>query len=142
MTETAEHDPLAVQLRLAVGRLYRTFRRGGDVTLTTSQQLLLMAIERSGPLRLVDLAHQQGLPPSNLTRIVDWLAARDLIVREACPGDRRSVIVSASSTGRQVVHRVVREKAEHLGARIDALPPDQQRAIRAALPVLEKLLPD
>lgn len=137
--ETAE---LAAQLRLAIGRLYRTFRRGGDNTMSTPQQLLLQAIDRSGPLRLTDLAIQQGVPPSNLTRSIRWLTERGLILRDVSPTDRRSVIVAISPAGRQLVQRVASAKAKFLGAKIDQLAPAQQRAIRQTIPILERLLRD
>jgi DNA-binding MarR family transcriptional regulator len=135
-------DDLAGRLRLAVSRLHRTLRRDGTGRLTVPQYLLLHAIERSGPLRMADLAAQQGVPPSNLTRIVAFLTGEGLVVRQTGTDDRRSAIVSISPEGRRVVHRVVREKAEILGAKIAGLSPERQRAIADAAAVLEKLAED
>ncbi len=141
-TEAIEPIELANRLRLAIGRLYRTFRRGGDTSMSTSQQLLLQAIDRSGPLRLTDLAIQQGVPPSNLTRNIRSLTERGLILRDESPTDRRAVVVAISPAGHQLVRRVAAAKAEYLGAKIDQLAPDQQRAIRQTIPLLERLLRD
>lgn len=140
----ADPEPveLAAQLRLAVARLYRTFRLGGDRTMSTPQHQLLMAIDRSGPMRLADLAAQQAVPPSNLTRSIRWLSERGYIERAVSRDDRRSVIVTISPAGRTLVQRAETEKAEFLASRIDDLTAAQQRAIRQTIPLLDRLLSD
>lgn len=50
-------------------------------------------------LRMTDLAAQTTLSTSGLTRVVDRLEARDLVQRIACPGDRRSWLVTLTDTG-------------------------------------------
>jgi MarR family transcriptional repressor of emrRAB len=45
--------------------------------------------------------------PANLTRVCNELAARDLIARGARPGDRRSVMISLTEKGRDLIQRAL-----------------------------------
>lgn len=133
---------IATRLRVVIGRLYRSFRRDGDSPLSTEQLLLLMAINRSGPVNLTVLATELGVPASNLTRSIAWLGAERLIEREVPAADRRAVVVSTTPEGRRLVDRVESSKARVLAERLASLPAEQQRAVRAVIPVLGRLLDD
>jgi len=50
-------------------------------------------------LRMTDLAAQTTLSASGLTRAVDRLQAAGLVVREACPTDRRSIYAVLTDDG-------------------------------------------
>ncbi|HEY4075119.1 MAG TPA: MarR family transcriptional regulator [Herbaspirillum sp.] len=45
--------------------------------------------------------------PANLTRVCNELEARGLIVRGARPGDRRSVMISLTGKGRELIERAL-----------------------------------
>jgi len=54
-------------------------------------------------LRMTDLAAQLRLSTSGVTRLVDRLHGRGLVVREACPSDRRSSYAVLTPAGRALV---------------------------------------
>jgi DNA-binding MarR family transcriptional regulator len=139
--EPESAQPTAARLRLAIGRLYRSFRRdGGDTDLTIEQLTLLATLGRSGPIRLGDLAIQEGIQPSTLTRSIGWLAARQLVIPSVATGDRRATTVVISDTGRTTLDTSWQVRSKRLAARIAALAPADRSALIDALPLLESLL--
>ncbi len=73
-----------------------------------------------GRLRMHDLADRVVLSRSNLTRLADRLADENLIVREACPEDRRGAYCVITPAGRALRKRmwpVYRESVEARFAR-------------------------
>src|SRR5580693_3647236 len=61
------------RLRVALARLSRRLRRHELAGLTPTQLAALATVERSGPMRLGDLAAAEGIAPSTLTRLVTAL---------------------------------------------------------------------
>lgn len=57
----------------------------------------LLRLHRLGPLRVSELAHELGLDSTTITRHLDELEARDLVVRERDLHDRRAVVVQLTT---------------------------------------------
>ncbi len=60
----------------------------------------------AGRLRMHDLARRVVLSRSNLTRLADRLVSEKLIVREACPEDRRGAYCAITAGGRELRKRM------------------------------------
>src|SRR5215471_9250869 len=75
----------AARLRVAIARLSRRLRRHVLAGLTPTQLSALATVERSGPLRLGDLAAAEGIAPSTLTRLVTALEERGYVDRTPVP---------------------------------------------------------
>jgi DNA-binding MarR family transcriptional regulator len=63
----------------------------------------LLAVLYEAPeqrLRMADVSAALGLSKSGVTRLVDRLGARGLVVRAPCPKDRRVIYAGLSETGR------------------------------------------
>jgi DNA-binding MarR family transcriptional regulator len=136
-TETAS------RLRLAVSRLYRDFRRDRDDTALTAEQLTLLAsISRTAPVRLGDLAQQEGVRPSSLTRSINWLADQGLIHRTVAADDRRATIVAISPGGWDVLESAWSQRSVLLATRIERLSEADRIILMDALGPLESLVED
>ena len=136
-TETAS------RLRLAVSRLYRDFRRDRDDTALTAEQLTLLAsISRLAPVRLGDLAQQEGVKPSSLTRSINWLADQGLIRRTVAADDRRATIVEISPGGWEVLESAWSQRSVLLATRIECLSAADRTILMEALGPLESLVED
>lgn len=70
-----------------------------------------------GRLRMHDLARRVVLSRSNLTRLADRLAGEHLIVREACPEDRRGAYCAITPAGRELRRRMWPVYREAIDAR-------------------------
>lgn len=61
--------------------------------------LLRLARSPDGRLRMTDLAAQTSLTASGVTRVVDRLERDSLVMRRACPTDRRSLYTVITQSG-------------------------------------------
>ena len=87
------------RLRVAIARLSRRLRRHELAGLTPTQLAALSTVERSGPLRLGDLAAAEGIAPSTLTRLVAVLEELGYVHRYADPKDARATTLTITPKG-------------------------------------------
>ena len=127
------------RLRVAIARLSRRLRKHDLAGLTPTQLAALATVERSGPLRLGDLAAAERVAPSTLTRLVSALEEQGYVQRSVVPGDARAWTLVVTARGRGVLERIRHENTLLLADSLLTLSPDQLAAIAAALPALEQL---
>jgi DNA-binding MarR family transcriptional regulator len=142
VTATAPHTDTPARLRAAIGRLHRRLRptaAGTAAGLTPTRISLLNTIDRLGPIRLSELAAEEGINPTMLSRIVSDLAVGGLIERIGDPQDRRAALVTATREGRKLVKRMRRERTDVLSLALSGLSASDRRALERALPALERL---
>ena len=72
-----------------------------------------------------------------ITNRIDRLAARDLVTREIDPANRRCVLISLTTRGRQLVDEVVVDHVDHETRLLKALSSGEQEHLAA---LLRKLL--
>ncbi|MET9019147.1 MarR family winged helix-turn-helix transcriptional regulator [Actinopolymorpha sp. NPDC004070] len=97
----------AVQATSLIVRLARELRTALDQRfapfgLTSQQAGLLVHVftGQSSPRRLADLL---GTDTAGITRLVDRLAAKELVRRAPDPADRRAVVVELTAAGRSLI---------------------------------------
>lgn len=127
------------RLRVALARLSRRLRRHEIAGLTPTQLAALATVERSGPLRLGDLAAAEGIAPSTLTRLVTALEDMGYVRRNADPRDARASTLAITPLGHETLERIRGETTLVLAKSLRELTPAQRAALAAALPVLEQL---
>ncbi len=102
-TETAQ------RLRIVFGRLARMLRPTAAslaADLTPTRAAVLLNTVRNGPVRLADVAADEGLNPTLLSRTVANLAQAGLVTRTADETDRRSAWLDATPAGRELAERI------------------------------------
>jgi DNA-binding MarR family transcriptional regulator len=133
----------AARLSLALARLTRVLRRGGDLAgLGPGSISALATLVRGGPMRLGDLALREGVAPPTLTRIVAGLEESGYVVRAPDPDDRRATRVQATDSAIALVAGVGFGRVSRLRERIETLDEDDRRALLRAIPVIEALAAD
>jgi len=100
---------------------------------TIAQYRALVVLASRGPQRMVDLAGALGVAPSTAGRMCDRLVRKGLIRRHRARADRRSVLVSITAAGRDVVDLATRRRRELIADILARLPKDRQRAVAEAL---------
>lgn len=83
-------------------------------------QVLAALLEQPG-LRMTDLAEAAVLPAATLTRHVDRLVERALVIRRIDPDDKRRAVVALSARGEQLANRL-RDVESQADVRSDAGP--------------------
>jgi DNA-binding MarR family transcriptional regulator len=127
------------RLRVAIARLSRRLRKHELAGLTPTQLAALATVERSGPLRLGDLAAAERIAPSTLTRLISVLEEKGYVQRCAVPGDARAWTLVVTAQGHDVLDRIRQENTLLLADSLLTLSADQVAALAAALPALERL---
>ena len=127
------------RLRVALARLSRRLRRHELAGLTPTQLAALATVERSGPMRLGDLAAAEGIAPSTLTRLVTALEDSGYVRRFADPSDARASTLAITPRGQDALERIRTESTLMLTASLGLLTAAQRCALAEALPVLEQL---
>jgi DNA-binding MarR family transcriptional regulator len=111
-----------------------------DGSLPPSQREVLATIVRSGTLRLSELAAQEGINPTMLSRILGHLETAKLVQRTPDPADARVVHLAATETGQALHEEMRNERTDALFYALGELTAEQRRVVLEALPVLETLV--
>ena len=127
-----------------VARLRRALRRGARVAspgnpLAVAQLELLSVVAEHPGVRPGQLARLLHMRPNTVTTIVNALTARGMITRAAADQDGRAIELTATDAGQQAVHAWQATNAAVLHLALSALPEPQQRALTAAVPVIDAL---
>jgi DNA-binding MarR family transcriptional regulator len=136
MTEQAA-DEAAVDAVLSASRSLiavatRSLGAAAEET-TIAQYRSLVVLASRGPQRLVDLAGALDVAPSTAGRMCDRLVRKGLVRRHRARADRRSVLVSLTAAGRDVVDQATTRRRELIAGILTAMPPAEQRDVARAL---------
>jgi DNA-binding MarR family transcriptional regulator len=102
-----------------------------EVTLPQYRALVLLASR--GSQRVLDLAEALAVNQSTATRMCDRLDRKGLITRERPEDNRRTVIVTISPAGRELVGAVTRRRRTEIRAILRKMPAPAQAALVPAL---------
>jgi DNA-binding MarR family transcriptional regulator len=130
-------DPAAVDAVLTASRSLiavatRSLGAAAEETTIAQYRTLVMLASR-GPQRMVDLAAALDVAPSTAGRMCDRLVRKGLIRRHRARADRRAVLVSVTTAGRQVVDQATARRRTLIEDILARLPADGQRAVAGAL---------
>lgn len=104
---------------------------GEEVTLPQYRALVVLASR--GPQRVVDLAGVLDVNASTATRMCDRLARKGLIDRERLDVDRRTVLVTISAAGRELVGDVTRRRRRDVQTVVRRVPAQERAHLVTAL---------
>lgn len=111
-------------------RFQEDFRRA-EISMREYDVLFTLSRCPQGRARLRDLNEHILLAQPSLSRMVERMAARGLVLREGDLADRRGTVVGLTTRGREVFTRVGREHAAAIAAYVGtALDPQELRTLR------------
>lgn len=99
--------------------------------LTVSQFGVLEAIYHLGPMPVGQIAGKILRSSANLTLVIDNLVKRGLAARERRADDRRTVVVSLTEAGRELIAGLMPDHVAGVVAAFDVLTPDEQATLAA-----------
>jgi DNA-binding MarR family transcriptional regulator len=139
-TPTSTDTDPASRLRLATARLFRRLRFSSPRTgLTQTESSVLFTVARFGSIPMSELAREEDLNPTMLSRVVAGLAKQGLLERVQHPEDGRAVVVRATAAGIALRDEMRQARTDVLAHELERLSPEEAAALDAALPVLERL---
>ena len=104
---------------------------GEEVTLPQYRALVVLASR--GPQRVIDLAGFLDVTASTATRMCDRLARKSLIRRQRLTTDRRTVRVSISAAGRELVAAVTHRRRREVAVIVDRMSAEERHQLVATL---------
>lgn len=117
------------RLRALEDELFAQF----DLTPQQYNALRLLRAEHPESLPTLTLAERLVSRAPDITRLLDKLEARNLIVRSRKPGDRRSVLIGITEPGIDLLDRVAEPLRECHARQLGHLPPADLQALTALL---------
>ena len=128
-------DAVLSASRALIGVAARSLTAAGeDVTLVQYRTLVLLGY--SGPQRITDLASELLVTSSTVTRLVNRLARKEMVLRYRSPQDRRATCVEITARGRDVVLAVMNRRREEMSRIVRRVPVRDRRQIVTALEAL------
>lgn len=132
---------LAHTVRIALMRLARRMRKQrSDMSLTLSQLSALATLDRHGALTPRELADREQIQPPSLTKVLAALEERGLVEVAPHPQDGRQKLVAVTAAAHDMLEADRRVRDEWLAQRMTGLSAAEIATLRAAMPVVEKLL--
>ena len=99
----------------------------------------LATIHTQGPISVTGLAKLEDVRPATISRMISSLESEGLIRRQEAKGDKRSVLISTTSRGRQMYERTNQRYLRQISKAITELDPDQVELIGDLSSLLENL---
>ncbi|MEO0372063.1 MAG: MarR family transcriptional regulator [Pseudomonadota bacterium] len=110
MDQTSLPDTLSELLCFNIYTLHRSFGRYyqaafSETGLTYPKFVILMALERDGPMSVSDLSNRAGVEANTLSPLLKKMASFGTITRERAEADERRVVVTIAPFGQEVLTR-------------------------------------
>jgi DNA-binding MarR family transcriptional regulator len=130
----------AEALRVAVGQFVRAGR--GHSEIPPAQANVLGALDRDGPMTIVELADRLRIRHQSVRETVATLSGQDLIATVRSPEDARKVICTITAAGRSRLDADRHARSAWILDRVRRLAPAQQRAALGIAELLQALSSD
>ncbi|MCS0499770.1 MarR family winged helix-turn-helix transcriptional regulator [Protaetiibacter mangrovi] len=102
-----------------------------EVNFTEYDVLFNLYRQPGRALRIRDLNRHLLLTQPSVSRLLDRLVARGIVVKRRDPADARGTIVALTEHGVEVFRRVGAQHARAIAVRMSVLDPDERRTLRA-----------
>jgi len=137
MADTAKQDTAIQEAWSLIGKLFwemrpRMIRLAAEFGLSPPQLFALRTLDPDNPVSMRELASQLQCDSSNVTGLVDGLAAQGLVQRREAEHDRRVRMLVITERGAEVRERM-QVAVQTVPAELAALSAADQRALRDIL---------
>ena len=141
-TEKNEHaTELADQLHSAAIHLLRKLRREDAASGLSAPRLsALSVVVFGGPLTLGDLAAAEQVRPPTMTRIVDALVGKGLVIKKRNAQDARSTLIHATAAGKRLLTQGRQRRVRALAQQIAGLGSGDFAVLDQAAGILRKII--
>jgi DNA-binding MarR family transcriptional regulator len=100
---------------------------------TVAQAACLEALAAAGPMRLGDLGRRLGIAPSTVSRNLERLEGRGLVIRVADAADARATQVRLTVEGGSAAREIESQSQRFAASILERLSPDRRRAVLDSL---------
>jgi DNA-binding MarR family transcriptional regulator len=125
-------DAVVRASRALVGITVRALASVSD-EVTLPQLRTLVVVSLQGPQTVSALADRLDVHASTMTRMCNRLVTRGLVVRTPSATDRREVVITLSTSGKQLVEDVTTRRRHEVDAIVQRMTPHDREAVVTAL---------
>jgi DNA-binding MarR family transcriptional regulator len=132
---------LAEELRVSIGKLTRRFREQANPgDFTSAQKLVLIRLERDGPVTVSTLARAESVRPQSMRVTVASLEKMRLVSGEQDPTDGRQTFFSLTAACRETLRSARAAREDWLARALQAqLAPHEREQLAVAIDLLNRL---
>lgn len=131
---------VAQEIRPFLTKLYVAYSRIAEHSDITGPQLSIMErLIESGPMRISQLAQEEGIRMPTASNTLHQLEQRDLVHRVRDETDRRGVKVEITDRGIKEYDRVADERTQYVAEMISTLDAESLTQLKEATPALAEL---
>lgn len=138
MVELSRTLQLMHRIVLPLDRLLQVADRKSGCT--AAQLSVLSAVRYLGATTLGRVAAHEKIAAPTASRIVEGLVRDGLLTRKVGSGDRRSVRLEVTDKGMAAIEIACAAREKALAEALDGLTEDEQRALKAVVPGLNRVL--
>jgi DNA-binding MarR family transcriptional regulator len=132
---------VADRLHSAAIHVLRSVRRVDTATgLSPARLSALSVLVFGGPRTVGELAAAEQVRSPTMSRLVAEMEAAGLVRRRASADDGRVAVVSATTTGRRLLHAGRRRRVAELAGRLEGLDRDELELLDRAASVIERVV--
>ncbi|MBG6122781.1 MarR family winged helix-turn-helix transcriptional regulator [Corynebacterium aquatimens] len=118
-------DELARAIRPFLTKLYVAYFRISQTSDITGPQLsILERLNAAGPMRISQLAQEEGIRMPTASNTLHQLEERNLVARVRDEQDRRGVTVELTDFGREELERVANERTKYVAEMLSTIDPE------------------
>lgn len=142
MSQISREDAntIAQEVRPFLTKLYVAYFRISEASDLTGPQLSIMErLIESGPMRISQLAQEEGIRMPTASNTLHQLEERNLIRRIRDETDRRGVRVEMTDTGIKEYNRVADERTKYVADMLGTLDEDALPLLKPATKVISEL---
>jgi DNA-binding MarR family transcriptional regulator len=132
-------DDIAEALPRRAALLAHLFLKHTTLCVSRTEIGVLQAVSER-PQRITDLAAAEGVTQPAITLVVNRMAARDWVVRQADPSDRRAVLVVLTDAGREAFNQIRAEYRALMHEEMATLDDESVEILARAVDVLDELV--
>lgn len=137
MPETcAPHVMDTVPLVMRVIRVEMRSHRTPDLSVPQFRALLF--VSRRAGVSLSEVAEHLGLTLPSVSKLIDRLVERDLMIRERASDDRRRVILTLTLAGQKALQSATQATQARLAELLGALSPEECATVIEAMHLLRR----
>jgi DNA-binding MarR family transcriptional regulator len=123
-----------------IDKLTFWLRRMTPQRVSSSTITALDRLATEGPLRVSDLAARESISQPGVTVLVNKMAQAGYVERVPDPTDGRATLVRITQAGRALLAERLAHRAQLLRAQLLQLSDEDQAALLAALPAIDRLV--
>ena len=141
--EAGPTDTSGVHLWLILMKAYRVLAQVDAQSIAASglglsDFAVLEILLHKGPLPVNTIGRQVMLTSGSISTAIDRLEEKRLVLRQACPDDRRVTYVTLTTDGRTLIRRVFKVHANRLEALFEPLSSAERSTLATLLKKLGK----